>query len=210
MDACAQRFRITTCSLRSLCARSSHRKATLGPRQAAFNQIARKRVDFVICTDRPYEGLKYAGDARGAVFLAPISRLGLLPEGYIYPSEERGLRDLALKRMRLVQQRTLIILSIESIRARQINVHLNAEQVRHLDIEAVTKLQLPAHTECAMMADLAVLCTLLPGSWPPPKLAKTSVNLEWFAIAHHVGGCSCELLRKRLRGDNGHPLRLLA
>ncbi|MFM0758128.1 IS110 family RNA-guided transposase [Paraburkholderia strydomiana] len=109
---------------------------------------------------KQYEGLKYAGDERDAVFLAHIFRLGLLPEGYIYPPEERGLRDLARKRMQLVQQRTRNILSIESILARQINVRLNAEQVRHLDSEAVTKLRLPAHTECALMANLAVLCTL--------------------------------------------------
>ncbi|WP_336600980.1 IS110 family transposase [Paraburkholderia bengalensis] len=67
---------------------------------------------------KQYEGLKYAGDERDAVFLAHIFRLGLLPEGYIYPSEERGLRDLARKRLQLVQQRTLQILSIESLLAR--------------------------------------------------------------------------------------------
>ncbi|MFD2272683.1 hypothetical protein ACFS07_20035 [Undibacterium arcticum] len=39
-------------------------------------------------------------------FLAHVYRLGLLPEGYIYPVEERGLRDLSRKRLQLVQQRT--------------------------------------------------------------------------------------------------------
>jgi transposase len=73
---------------------------------------------------KQYEGLKYAGDERDAVFLAHIFRLGLLPEGYIYPSEERGLRDLARKRMQLVQQRTLQILSIESLLARQANLRM--------------------------------------------------------------------------------------
>ncbi|MFK4448681.1 transposase [Caballeronia udeis] len=33
---------------------------------------------------KQYEGLKYAGDERDAVFLAHMFRLGLLPEGYIY------------------------------------------------------------------------------------------------------------------------------
>ena len=109
---------------------------------------------------KQYEGLKYAGDERDAVFLAHLFRLGLLPEGYIYPPAERGLRDLARKRLQLVQQRTLNILSVESILARQINLRLNAEQVRHLDSAAVTAFQLPAHTERALMANLAVLRTL--------------------------------------------------
>ncbi|MEX3788832.1 IS110 family transposase [Paraburkholderia sp. BR14374] len=109
---------------------------------------------------KQYEGLKYGGDERDAVFLAHIFRLGLLPEGYIYPSEERGLRDLARKRMQLVQQSTLNTLSIENILARQLNVHLNAEQVRHLDSAAVTSLGLPPHIETALSANLAVLRTL--------------------------------------------------
>jgi transposase len=109
---------------------------------------------------KQYEGLKYAGDERDAVFLAHIFRLGLLPEGYIYPPEERGLRDLARKRMQLVQQRTLNILSIENIVARQLNLRLNAQQVRHLDNAAVTALHLPPHIECALMANLAVVRTL--------------------------------------------------
>jgi transposase len=109
---------------------------------------------------KQYEGLKYAGDERDAVFLAHIFRLGLLPEGYIYPPQERGLRDLARKRMQLVQQSTLNTLSIENILARQLNLHLNAEQVRHLDSAAVTSLGLPPHIETALSANLAVVRTL--------------------------------------------------
>lgn len=109
---------------------------------------------------KQYEGLKYAGDERDAVFLAHIFRLGLLPEGYIYPPDERGLRDLARKRMQLVQQSTLNTLSIENILARQLNLRLNAQQVRHLDSTAVNALCLPPHTECALMANLTVLRTL--------------------------------------------------
>nr|WP_244145124.1 transposase [Paraburkholderia tuberum] len=109
---------------------------------------------------KQYEGLKYAGDKRDAVFLAHIFRLGLLPEGYIYPPEERGPRDLARKRMQLVQQSTLNTLSIETILARQLNLRLNAEQVRHLDSVAVTSLGLPPNIETALAANLAVVHTL--------------------------------------------------
>ncbi|CAE6860605.1 IS110 family transposase ISShwo5 [Paraburkholderia aspalathi] len=109
---------------------------------------------------KQYEGLKYAGDERDAVFLAHIFRLGLLPEGYIYPPQERALRDLARKRLQLVQQRTLHILSIESLLARQINLRMNGEHIQRMDDAAVHALALPPHVERAMMANMAVLRTL--------------------------------------------------
>jgi len=49
-----------------------------------------------------HEGLKYADDDTGACWLAKLLRLGLLAEGYIYPKEERPVRDLLRKRSQLV------------------------------------------------------------------------------------------------------------
>ncbi len=51
---------------------------------------------------RKHERLKYSGDVADAAYLAHLLRLGLLAEGYIYPREERGARDLARKRLQLV------------------------------------------------------------------------------------------------------------
>ena len=68
---------------------------------------------------KKYEGLKHSGDFADAGYLAQLLRLGLLAEGYIYPREERGARDLARKRMQLVRYRTAQILSIENIVTRQ-------------------------------------------------------------------------------------------
>jgi hypothetical protein len=43
---------------------------------------------------RKYDGLKHNGDfAGGAYLMAQLLRLGLL-EGYVYPREDRGARDL--------------------------------------------------------------------------------------------------------------------
>lgn len=109
---------------------------------------------------KQYEGLKYAGDERDAVFLAHLFRLGLLPEGYIYPSEERGLRDLARKRLQLVQQRTLQILSIESLLARQANVRIKSEQVQNMDRSTTRALGLSPHVERALVASLSVMRAL--------------------------------------------------
>jgi len=68
---------------------------------------------------KKYEGLKHSGDFADAAYLAHLLRLGLLAEGYIYPREERGARDLARKRMQLVRYRTAQILAIEGILMRQ-------------------------------------------------------------------------------------------
>ena len=47
---------------------------------------------------KKYEGLKYSGEFADAAYLAQLLRLGLLPEGYIYPREERAGRDLGRTR----------------------------------------------------------------------------------------------------------------
>ena len=45
-----------------------------------------------------YSGLKYTDDHSDARWLAHLLRLGVLPEGYIYPKAERAVRDLLRKR----------------------------------------------------------------------------------------------------------------
>lgn len=62
-----------------------------------------------------YSGLKHGDDDSDANWLANMLRLGILPEGYIYPKQQRTLRDLLRKRMQLVQQRTLHMLSIQGL-----------------------------------------------------------------------------------------------
>jgi hypothetical protein len=52
---------------------------------------------------KQYEGLKYSDDQHDAFFLAQLLILGILPQGYIYPKKNRPVRDLARKRMFLVQ-----------------------------------------------------------------------------------------------------------
>lgn len=59
-----------------------------------------------------YEGLKYAGDRHDARWLARLLSLGTLAEGYIYPKEDRPLRDLCRRRSFLVQKRTSLLTSM--------------------------------------------------------------------------------------------------
>ncbi len=63
---------------------------------------------------RTYEGLKHTDDQHDAFWLAHLLRLGILPCGYIYPKEQRGLRDLARQRVRLVQHRSALLLSLQN------------------------------------------------------------------------------------------------
>ena len=79
-----------------------------------------------------YSGLKYTDDHSDARWLAHLLRLGVLPEGYIYPREERGARDLARKRLQLVRYRTAQILSIEGILMRQTGARMNSASVKGL------------------------------------------------------------------------------
>ena len=59
-----------------------------------------------------YCGLKYTDDRSAARWLAHLLRLGVLPEGYIYPKAERAVRDLLRKCAHLVRQHTAQILSV--------------------------------------------------------------------------------------------------
>ena len=65
-----------------------------------------------------YSGLKHADDKHDAFWLAEMLRLDILPEGYIYPKEERPIRDLLRKRGHLVRLRSSLIISLQNIIAR--------------------------------------------------------------------------------------------
>jgi transposase len=62
-----------------------------------------------------YSGLTYTDDHSDARWLAHLLRLGVLPEGYIYPKAQRPVRDLLRKRAHLVEQQTANVLSAQNI-----------------------------------------------------------------------------------------------
>src|SRR6056297_1285844 len=79
-----------------------------------------------------YNGIKQTNDKSDARWLAELNRLDILNQGYIYPKEDRGTRDLMRKRMQLVQQRTTQILSIKNIIERNTSLRLSANTVMKL------------------------------------------------------------------------------
>jgi len=105
---------------------------------------------------KKYEGLKYSGDFADARYLAQLLRLGLLAEGYIYPREERGSRDLARKRMQLVRLRVMQVLSIESIMTRQTGSTLKSHAVKRLTAQQVDDLGFAPDVALALESNRAV------------------------------------------------------
>jgi len=77
-----------------------------------------------------YSGLKHADDKHDAFWLAEMLRLKILPEGYIYPKDERPMRDLLRKRGHLVKLRTSLILSLQNIIARNQSVRINVNDIK--------------------------------------------------------------------------------
>lgn len=82
-------------------------------------------------------GLKCANDKTDARFIARQLVNETLPEGYIYPAETRGLRDMLRRRMRLVQARTGEGLSLEGLVARHTGRDLTLAELKACDLEEV-------------------------------------------------------------------------
>jgi len=82
-----------------------------------------------------YDGLKFSNDKSDARWLAHMLRLGILPEGYIYPKKERAVRDLLRKRGQLVRYRTSNLLSINNLVSRNYGSSVSVRQIRQLDKE---------------------------------------------------------------------------
>jgi len=109
---------------------------------------------------KKYEGLKYSGDFADAAYLAQMLRLGLLPEGYIFPRELRATRDLARKRMQLVRCCTMQILSIENTLARETGGRMDKRQIKRMTTEGIEALGLKSDVALAMESN-RVVCQAL-------------------------------------------------
>jgi transposase len=58
--------------------------------------------------------LKYSDDHHDAFHLAYLMRLGILPTGYIYPKEQRAVRDMLRRRLSLVRMASTQLISVQS------------------------------------------------------------------------------------------------
>ena len=106
---------------------------------------------------RQYDGLKFADDRSDARWLAQMLRIGVLPEGYIYPREQRSLRDLLRKRGRLVQQRTANLLSLQNLVHRNTGQRLGGQALRKLKLTELDPQHSDANRTLAMESTRCVL-----------------------------------------------------
>lgn len=79
-----------------------------------------------------YNGLKYSDDQYDSFWLAHLLRLNILPEGYIYPKEDRPVRDLLRKRGHLVRLRTSLINSLQGIISRNCGTMQGANKIKRI------------------------------------------------------------------------------
>jgi transposase len=107
-----------------------------------------------------YDGLKHSGDESDALQLAHLLRLGILPTGYIYPAAERGLRDLGRRRLQLVRHRTMHVLAVENVQARETGARMTSYRIKGLSAEDVEGLGLGEDVTLGLQANVAVITTL--------------------------------------------------
>jgi len=104
-----------------------------------------------------YEGLKYTDDTSDARWLAHLLRLGVLPEGYIYPKAERAVRDLLRKRGQLVRQKTANLLSIQNLLTRNTGASMSGNRIKQLSAADLERLVPEADLALAVRSNLAVM-----------------------------------------------------
>jgi hypothetical protein len=86
--------------------------------------------------------------------------LGILPQGYIYPKEDRPVRDLARKRLFLVRHRTSHILSLQSLIARCCAQRVSANDIRKFTVEDLQQLLKEEHIVLSAQANLDTIVFL--------------------------------------------------
>jgi len=104
-----------------------------------------------------YEGIKHTDDKWDSFWLAHMLRLGILPEGYIYPKQQRSIRDLLRRRLFFVQKRTSHIQSLQSMFTRHLGGKISSNEIKKLDSEHVDQLFQDPYVALAAKSNLDVI-----------------------------------------------------
>ena len=105
---------------------------------------------------KQYEGLKYTDDRHDARWLAHLLSLGILPEGFIYPKQERVVRDLLRRRTFLVHKRASFLLSMRGAFECRTGMRTTSD-----DIKKWTPADVEQHIDDPLAA-LGITCLLEP------------------------------------------------
>lgn len=106
-----------------------------------------------------YSGLKHVNDKTDGFWLAHLLRLGVLPEGHIYPKEKRGLRELLRRRLVLVRHQTMSTLGIQAMITRYENIKCTADKLKNCknNEEKILSLIKSEEVKIAVKSQLMVL-----------------------------------------------------
>jgi len=106
---------------------------------------------------QPYSGLKYTDDHSDARGLAQVVRLGVWPEGYLYPKAARAVRDVLRKRAHWVRQHPANVLSVQNILARNPGSRFSAKRIHEFTKADLEGLLPEANQVLAVTSSLALL-----------------------------------------------------
>lgn len=104
-----------------------------------------------------YEGLKHSDDKWDSFWLAHLLRLNILPEGYIYPKEQRSVRDLLRRRLMFVRQRTSQILSLQSMITRNRGLDFTSSSIQRFRDDFVEEMFNSPHLIFTAKRNLATI-----------------------------------------------------
>jgi transposase len=127
---------------------------------------------------KQYEGIKHTDDQHDAFFLAQMLILGILPQGYIYPKEDRPVRDLARKRLFLVRHKTSHILSLQSLITRCCGQRISANEIRKFTVEDLQRLLEQEYIVLSARANLDTIVFLKQQILHLEKAIKNKVKLN--------------------------------
>lgn len=125
-----------------------------------------------------YNGLKYTNDNHDARWLAHILRLGILPTGYIYPKEERAVRDLMRKRSQLVHQSTSNLLSIQNLVIRNTGKSISSNEVKKLLVEDAYKILDNEDQSLALGCNISIMQQCLKHAKEIEKTVRQRIKLR--------------------------------
>jgi len=127
---------------------------------------------------KQYEGLKHTDDKWDSFWLAHMLRLNILPEGYIYPKEDREVRDLLRRRQLFVRHRTAHILSLQSMIARHFGTKMSSNAIKRLEEEDAGSLFDSHHLALAAKNNIGAIRFLGERVKEIEKVVKSHVKLR--------------------------------
>ena len=109
---------------------------------------------------KQYSGLKYTDDRTDARHLAHVFRLGILPEGTIYPFDTRCVRDIFRRRLLLVRQNIMLRLSLQSLITRHSSHTISGPQIDQLTVSKVNRLLAHPSAQLTARINLSLIRSL--------------------------------------------------